>query len=655
MSANTAVTLSGATATCQSTCKTPTPSEQEARQKQILHQKQKAELAQQKAAAEVAAKGSKIFQNKPNMRGRQIKKGRKPLPKATNKSQDAETVKTSLKSNYEKSKAEKAKLGRASSEDAATSNGHDTSVAATSISTDSEGVEMGYRDMTPSDSGSGDADCTLDRHHFNNVSTVGSEEDISFQLGLQYNFAYTEIVEQRMVGGVVETFGQPQHIPSTTSSGAPWLVGTEGTTVEEVPIMGPPDTTIDTAVSPSQGFDGFVAGLLSMPNGTGTTMTSRDRHEKLVVLHIKPFQLPVSERERAKKPITSESSDVPVNLTAQGTYQKLSATVATGEEDLFIGSFLSIPNGSGETKEIRDLCEYLVAMHVTPLELPQPKPKDVKNAEKSSESAETLAFDKLAVDGEPAVADKLTFIDESPSDHELAQVEQSHGAAEYSDRSLSGSIPEPEALCEQITVSAEDLIVAADVAAPDVSPPTSARGRSRCTSDTAVSPKPMSRRSSTPPNNSPTDIDIRIHLARTTFLGLTSLAVFVETMHFEADGTTTKTDIRDAFASLVMNDTEESHTGRRPTPVYTDFESPRTQRRLKLGNTSLYDFLRLIQFDGEEVTSVVDVMQAFREAAQKEDSLSDKLVAALRLEASLESGGSCRLGRAGRSYLSGSN
>jgi hypothetical protein len=106
---------------------------------------------------------------------------------------------------------------------------------------------------------------------------------------------------------------------------------------------------------------------------------------------------------------------------------------------------------------------------------------------------------------------------------------------------------------------------------------------------------------------------------------------------FERDGTTTKTDVCKAFAALSAADTK-GLTGQHPTQVYTDFESPRTQRRLKLGDTTLYGFLKQIYFDNDNVTTITDVMRTFREAAKEDDFPSDKLVLALQLEAASDSG-----------------
>jgi hypothetical protein len=132
-------------------------------------------------------------------------------------------------------------------------------------------------------------------------------------------------------------------------------------------------------------------------------------------------------------------------------------------------------------------------------------------------------------------------------------------------------------------------------------------------------------------------VDSEAHIAKTTYIGVTSLAVFVTKVAFERDGTTTKTDVCKAFAALSAADTK-GLTGQHPTQVYTDFESPRTQRRLKLGDTTLYGFLKQIDFDNDNVTTITDVMRTFREAAKEDDFPSDKLVLALQLEAASDSG-----------------
>jgi hypothetical protein len=203
--------------------------------------------------------------------------------------------------------------------------------------------------------------------------------------------------------------------------------------------------------------------------------------------------------------------------------------------------------------------------------------------------------------------------------------------------------PDIALLEQQSKIVTEQIEVDVAVDHTAVTSPRYRRSSNR-SSHTAVSveSKTASRQSSARSDRSTRKhIDSEAHIAKTTYLGVTSLAVFVTKVAFERDGTTTKTDVCKAFAALSAADTK-GLTGQHPTQVYTEFESPRTQRRLKLGDTTLYGFLKQIDFYNDNMTTITDVMRAFREAAKEDDFPSDKLVLALQLEAASDYGATPR-------------
>jgi predicted solute-binding protein len=72
--------------------------------------------------------------------------------------------------------------------------------------------------------------------------------------------------------------------------------------------------------------------------------------------------------------------------------------------------------------------------------------------------------------------------------------------------------------------------------------------------------------------------------------------------------------------------------GKPSTLVHADINSSLASRKIKLGITSLYAFLRMMRFDNEGVTSIKDVMRAFRTAAKDSAEPSPKVALALQIE-----------------------
>ncbi|KAI4618167.1 uncharacterized protein J4E87_008178 [Alternaria ethzedia] len=336
----------------------------------------------------------------------------------------------------------------------------------------------------------------------------------------------------------------------------------------------------------------FIASLLSKSNGQGETQEARGFHEKLVALHVTPLSLPVIAPKQQKTSKTEKKATKADKKNFVATEKK---------ESDFIASLLCKPNGPGEAKEIRDFHNNLVAMHVAPLDFSVSVQQDKnKEAEKANRYIETWTADPDAVDPlirsmvppiteEPISAvEKLSTDDATRDEPSVVIATPIHGFWQ----TVLSKTPADEATTVEQTVMIPD-------SAPTTTPTTSDNNDSSSESDTIKS----FRTSST---HSTPSIRHAASKARTTLLGATSLETFITTLDFELwDGTTTKEDICEAFASLAGH----------PTTATTGLDTAKTQRKIKLGSTSLYAFLRQITFMEDEVTVVGEVMRVFRKAA----------------------------------------
>jgi hypothetical protein len=213
----------------------------------------------------------------------------------------------------------------------------------------------------------------------------------------------------------------------------------------------------------------------------------------------------------------------------------------------------------------------------------------------------------------------------------------------------------PEVGREQLDLEAAEEQPIVDVAVEDVadaSPLPSPRGRRRSSdgSHTIVSGQASSRGSSAGSND---DLERFAHAATITCLGGVSLHEFVDKLEVESDGTTTKTSICEVFAACSADDTE-AIMGKRPD-VPTNFETALTQRRTKLGTTSLYEFLRGINFDDDDVTMLKNVMRSFKKAAKKSLEPSANIVTAFLQSSSSASERGRRSSGSRRAHESDSN
>ncbi|KAJ4373236.1 hypothetical protein N0V83_003530 [Neocucurbitaria cava] len=374
----------------------------------------------------------------------------------------------------------------------------------------------------------------------------------------------------------------------------------------------------------------WVSSFLSLPNATCyPPALTRDQEHELVMAHVTPLSIPVSKSKlsKAEKKATKASNAattspeppvvepiVPADPTISETPldngneqvdtetsplkdDKIALSVESAADN-YVAHILALPNGDGQTAAERELHERLVAAHVAPLRLPvskirKPKAKKLPPASPVEEpAAPETPIDEVS---------ELTLNDEPEPEQKVAE---EHTTATTNCSSSNHDANESRS-----------------------------RGRRSHTS----------RSSSTTSSQS---LERKTHTARTTYLGTASLEDFINTLSFDTtSGTTIKASICEAFATLSADETEAIQ-GKRP--VHLDnmkFNSKYTQRRVKLGAMSLYEFLRGgMAFEGDEGrTNVVDVMRAFRDAARKEDArASEKLVWALEMEMASESRQSSR-------------
>lgn len=377
----------------------------------------------------------------------------------------------------------------------------------------------------------------------------------------------------------------------------------------------------------------YVATLLGRPDGPGLTKKSRHLYEKLVTLHIAPLSLPVTVLKQQKTSNTERKAN---------KIDKKKSVATEEKEPDFIASLLCKPNGLGETKETRNLHNNLVAKHVAPLEFSvleqQHKDKKSKKAKNSIEPSiakpdavgspvrnmgpmvtedPTPAIEELSTDD--ATRDEPSIVIATPIQGFWQTVLPTATATEIKDKS------------QHVKANTVEQTVIIPDSALTTTPPISDRNDSSSESDTFKSFRTSSRSSA----HSSASIRRKAEKARTTFLGGISLETFINTLDFELwDGTTTKDDICEAFASLA------GHT------IYA-LDKSKIQRKIKLGSTSLYAFLRQITFIEDEVTVVGEVMKVFRKAA-RDQVTSPKLEVALWLAEETSEGDGSLQGRCSR-------
>jgi len=249
--------------------------------------------------------------------------------------------------------------------------------------------------------------------------------------------------------------------------------------------------------------------------------------------------------------------------------------------------------------------------------------------------AEPDAVDAPVMNMQPTITENPVSAVEEPNTNESTREEPSIVIATPNQGFWQTVLSKPTA-DEATTVSQKAII---PDSAPTTAPPTSSRNDSSSSSSSTIKSFRTSSHSS---SHSTPSIRRAAEKARTTFLGPISLETFINTLDFELwDGTTTKDDICEAFATLAGH------------PTTTGLDKPKIQRKIKLGSTPLYAFLRQITFMEDEVTVVGEVMKVFGKAARNQVT-SPKLDVALWLAGEMDEGeGRGRGRRSERASLAG--
>ncbi|KAH6872221.1 hypothetical protein BKA58DRAFT_468038 [Alternaria rosae] len=377
----------------------------------------------------------------------------------------------------------------------------------------------------------------------------------------------------------------------------------------------------------------YVATLLGRPNGSGLTKKSRHLHEKPVTLHIASLSLPVTALKQQKTSNTEQKAN---------KIDKKNSVATEKKDPDFIDSLLCKPNGPGETKETRNLHNNLVAKHVAPLEFSvleqQHKDKKSRKVKKSIEPSITepdavgspiLNMGPMVTEGPASAIEELSTDDATRDEPSIVIATPIQGF--WQTVLSTATATEIKDKLQHVKANTVEQTVIIPDSALTTTPPISDRNDSSSESDTFKSFRTSSRSSA----HSSASIRRKAEKARTTFLGGISLETFINTLDFELwDGTTTKDDICEAFASLA------GHT------IYA-LDKPKIQRKIKLGSTSLYVFLRQITFIEDEVTVVGEVMKVFRKAARGQ-VISPELEVALWLAEETSEGDGSLQGRCSR-------
>jgi hypothetical protein len=594
----------------------------------VAIQRRKLEAATMKAKEELTAKGKDaILKDKSSRPSRRpARKNRKPLPPRTNPTHDAEVTMKQTKASVEEKRLTPLRVVRPSYD---------------------------YGNI-------------VEQRVVDGVVHRIAHTDVSVHESLSVH-DQGDGTEQRLANSVTDHIAQladtPETAPSVVDTDSNFNTEPSTDSDEDAPqiireVDGSPELVKSTI---SEKSPCSPLAILSMPNAAlYPSPLSRDNEAALITMHVGPVKLPVTEAKPQKltkaEKKAAKASEAPKEVfTVEPEGIKgfpIVEPIVAVDEPAYLQTFLAKPNGSGMTKKCRDLHKKLVALHVVPLTLPTTAPSELaslhrqqKKAGKAKKSVETTITQPVAVDA--SITDKETIvadvtiapIEEPKTDgslHEEMSVVVRTPIAEISEP-VPSTTTEAEDKLQQVNTQAEQPTAAQTVIRPDDGAIdtllTSDRNESSSESDTLRSSK-TSRRSSA---HSEASIRRKAEEARTTLLGNVSLETFVNTLEFELwDGTTTKEDICDAFASLAG----------RPT---TDLNAAKVQRKIKMGSTSLYAFLGQLDFD-DEVTVVGDVMKVFREAARN-NTASPKLEVALWLDETSEAEGSRRGRRSKRSTL----
>ncbi|KAF1914720.1 hypothetical protein BDU57DRAFT_302369 [Ampelomyces quisqualis] len=398
--------------------------------------------------------------------------------------------------------------------------------------------------------------------------------------------------------------------------------------------------------------------FLSFPNKTEyPPILSRDQELALISAHISPLVLSVAQKKpsRAEKKAAAKAKQLaapyvtpnivgeppvliadplvnqdtlpvveeepvlaPYSMTVRTMSEDQVPVASEDFKDTYLADFLAMPNGCGQGVAARELEAQLVGLHVAPyVELVSKKrgkmSKHDKKAKKMQKVAATAEVPKNVDSALPA-----SLVIDIPIEVPVIV----DWVADIEDISVSENIIIKQ---EVDNTDSVDISFSTDQFSPQSTP------NSKCQSDrdplTPASLRPSPRRQAPAVKVTP-ELHRKAHLARNTFLGIHSLEDFLDKLDFEqSDLTTTKEDVCATFAAL---STEEFkiNQGRHPDAVISNLQSPIAQRKIKMGNTTLYGFLHAIDFE-DEVANVSSIVDAFNNAASGSQETSSKVLRAL--------------------------
>jgi hypothetical protein len=443
--------------------------------------------------------------------------------------------------------------------------------------------------------------------------------------------------------------------PPTEPVSAP--MDDDESSIEDVEMTDAPALEIDSDSVSSSIIDEFLAGIPTANNITdnldedGFTdedELDHDKEEQNSITNLTPaaddtlVYATTSEQPPVEESLPLSRSEEKVMNAKQVDVAPAAAVNAEEVKDMYVAGLLTMSNGSGHDVAARQQEIDLVALHVAPYVEPSSQTREKKSnkAKKVVEAVPTLD----STEKTHAPIDVLSSID-TPSmdwpvvDEELLIVEQLD-ASEESINTEDFSPIEPSSASEDIDteqmpqlIDDNDMPSSSDEDVLPHSSPIESRGRSRPASSKASSSKASSSTSS-----AAEAADRDLYIARHTFVGITSLEDFISRLPYEeSDCTTTMQDICNTFVACAADECEVFLGSPSNVPeVDVDTASTLQQRKIKMGKTTLYGFLRAIAFDDDGVACVGSVVGAFKKAATVDDVPSRKVMMALQAESESE-------------------
>ncbi|KAF2241246.1 hypothetical protein BU26DRAFT_183763 [Trematosphaeria pertusa] len=400
------------------------------------------------------------------------------------------------------------------------------------------------------------------------------------------------------------------------------------------------------------------SGLLSLPNAAQyTAVLSADAVQGLIALHVGPLPDPpapdkkqksrkaakhltpaneksdVTQAEAAQDTVSDEASgqtDTRQSLDAQGSnHQVADGHLSSKDRVQFLEVIetLYTPHDQWHELQRASFGTLMAAAPVTSTTADENFQGDVPKTKDPFHFPESISTFHIAHDNWHASQQTVfhtlmsssrltTSSDEIPSAEALISSETELNAAPMTPERLTTAFEQHSAAKSGSTTGVQTGHSGANDSAADTdtSEDRSEPALSTTGSTTSQASSPLAKKKR---HRNPTG---ELREMRNTFLGGISLDTFlIELPWDQQTGTTTKQEICEVFAGL------------------SDSDSRLAQRRIKLGNTSLYDFLRGIAFDADEAADVRNVAKAFRTSAKESLRASSKIARFLELESSAES------------------